>query len=179
MIKNNLMLGNLQYAAEVALKSGRTTEALLIAEQGGPDLYAEIKSKYFQIQKDPFIKVVVQGICDQDLTTITKIESLSPQVVNQGPPNPVTWKESLAYIYAFKGQDERNAMIKEMGDNLLKLREVSAAIVCYILSQSVFEVLDLWKRRALHNMANKEVTREQCLSDLLSKFVLFKYALET
>jgi hypothetical protein len=32
MIKNNLMLGNLQYAAEVALKSGRTTEALLIAE---------------------------------------------------------------------------------------------------------------------------------------------------
>ena len=47
MIKNNLMLGNLQYAAEVALKSGRTTEALLIAEQGGPEVYAEIKNKYF------------------------------------------------------------------------------------------------------------------------------------
>ena len=110
---------------------------------------------------------------------LTKIESLSPQVVNQGPPNPVTWKASLAYIYAFKDQAERNAMIKEMGDNLLKMREVSAAIVCYILSQSVFEVLDLWKRRALHTMQNKEVTREQSLGDLLSKFVLFKHALET
>jgi len=39
MIKRNLMIGNLQYAAEVALKCGRTAEALLIAEQGSEDLF--------------------------------------------------------------------------------------------------------------------------------------------
>jgi len=39
MIKRNLMIGNLQYAAEVALKCGRTTEALLIAEQGDEQLF--------------------------------------------------------------------------------------------------------------------------------------------
>lgn len=43
MIKRNLLIGNLQYAAEVALKCGRTTEALLIAEQGSEDLFNEIK----------------------------------------------------------------------------------------------------------------------------------------
>ena len=43
LIKKNLMIGNLQYAAEVALKCGRTTAALLIAERGGPDLYEDIK----------------------------------------------------------------------------------------------------------------------------------------
>ena len=59
------------------------------------------------------------------------------------------------------------------------MREISAAIVCYILSQSVYDVLDLWKRRALHAMANKEITREQCLFDLLQKFVLFRLALES
>lgn len=32
MIKRNLIIGNLMYAAEVALKCGRTAEALLIAE---------------------------------------------------------------------------------------------------------------------------------------------------
>ena len=35
IIKRNLLVGNLEYAAEVALKCGRTTEALLIAEAGG------------------------------------------------------------------------------------------------------------------------------------------------
>jgi hypothetical protein len=35
IIKRSLLLGNLEYAAEVALKCGRTTEALLIAEYGG------------------------------------------------------------------------------------------------------------------------------------------------
>ena len=110
---------------------------------------------------------------------LTKIESLAPKVLSQGPPNPVTWRESLAYLFAYKEKDERNAMIKELGDNLLKMREISAAIVCYILSESAYEVLDLWKRRALHNMSNKEMTREQCLFDLLSKFVMLKLALES
>jgi len=35
IIKQNLLVGNLEYAAEVALKAGRTAEALLIAEAGG------------------------------------------------------------------------------------------------------------------------------------------------
>jgi len=35
IIKQNLLIGELQYAAQVALKSGRSTEALLIAEAGG------------------------------------------------------------------------------------------------------------------------------------------------
>ena len=35
IIKRNLLIGNLENAAEVALKCGRTTEALLIAEAGG------------------------------------------------------------------------------------------------------------------------------------------------
>ena len=39
IIKQNLLIGELQYAAQVALKSGRSTEALLIAEAGGHELY--------------------------------------------------------------------------------------------------------------------------------------------
>ena len=35
MIKRNLMFGNLEYAAEVALKCGRVAEALMIAQAGG------------------------------------------------------------------------------------------------------------------------------------------------
>jgi hypothetical protein len=35
VIKRNLLVGNLEYAAEIALKAGRTAEALLIADAGG------------------------------------------------------------------------------------------------------------------------------------------------
>lgn len=38
MIKKNLMIGNYQYAAECALKVGRSAEALLIAQMGGPGM---------------------------------------------------------------------------------------------------------------------------------------------
>jgi len=34
-----LLVGELEFAAEVALKSGRPAEALLIAEAGGKELY--------------------------------------------------------------------------------------------------------------------------------------------
>jgi hypothetical protein len=33
------LIGNLEYAAEIALKAGRTTEALLIAEAGGETVF--------------------------------------------------------------------------------------------------------------------------------------------
>jgi hypothetical protein len=42
MIKRNLMFGNLEYAAEVAMKCGRVTEAFMIAQAGGHDLFKEI-----------------------------------------------------------------------------------------------------------------------------------------
>ena len=62
LIKENLLIGNLQYAAEIALKCGRATTAFLIAERGGPDLFNDIKQRYFELQKDPFINSVVQAI---------------------------------------------------------------------------------------------------------------------
>jgi hypothetical protein len=38
LIKQCLLLGHLDHAARVALKCGRSTEALLIAEAGGKEL---------------------------------------------------------------------------------------------------------------------------------------------
>ena len=70
IIKRNLMIGNLQYAAEVALKCGRTAEALLIAEQGDEQLYQSIKQQYFALQKDPFIKTVLQSIIEGNYSSL-------------------------------------------------------------------------------------------------------------
>jgi hypothetical protein len=45
-------------------------------------------------------------------------------------------------------------MIKELGQQLLANKEIGPAIVCFILSNSVSEVLDLWKKRSIYRMKN-------------------------
>lgn len=73
------MLGNLEYAAEIALKCGRTTAALLIAEHGGPELFESIKQRYFEVEKDSFITTVVRSINESDISVLTGPEVLRQQ----------------------------------------------------------------------------------------------------
>lgn len=70
IIKQSLLLGQLEYAAQVALKCGRTTEAFLIAEAGGEELQEQIKAEYLTQHKDPFVKEVIAAIAEQDFTGI-------------------------------------------------------------------------------------------------------------
>ena len=76
LIKKNLLIGNLQYAAEIALKCGCTTTALLIAERGGPELFDDIKQRYFELEKDSFITSVVNSITQRELSRLTDPELL-------------------------------------------------------------------------------------------------------
>lgn len=55
MIKRNLLIGNFQCAAECALKVGRTAEAFIIAQMGGPEMLDDIQRRYFDMQKDPYL----------------------------------------------------------------------------------------------------------------------------
>jgi hypothetical protein len=66
VIKRNLLIGNLEYAAEVALKVGRTAEALLIAEAGGQQLFDRIKEEYFAQSKDSYVKLFLRSIVSDD-----------------------------------------------------------------------------------------------------------------
>jgi len=54
-----------------------------------------------------------------------------------------------------------------MGTTLLEQKDISAAIVCFILSQNFKKVLEIWKLRAIHHIQQKEATREVALADLL------------
>jgi hypothetical protein len=70
IIKRNLLVGNLEYAADVALKCGRTTEALLIAEAGGEKLLERIKEEYFMNCKDSYVKLFLRSIVQEEYKEI-------------------------------------------------------------------------------------------------------------
>jgi len=112
IIKQNLLHGELEYAAQVALKCGRSTEALLIAEAGGPELYAQIKQEYFNNHKDQFVKEIIQAISTDDFSTV--IESVTATNMNQLPV--CSWKETLAYVIAYEDDEKLKEVAKDLGD---------------------------------------------------------------
>ena len=157
------MIGELQYAAQVALKSGRSTEALLIAEAGGSELFEQIKEEYFAGQKDMFVKEVIQAICNNDFTSIIdqcmRGSAVGPQVCN--------WKETLAYLIAYEDDEKLREVAKQLGDQLLKVKkDINSAIICYILSREMDIVTDLWKKRALYQIKKLGVDKHEALFHL-------------
>lgn len=59
-----------------------------------------------------------------------------------------TWQEKIAYIYSYiDDRDEREDMIYDLAKSLLAKKEVGPAIICFILSHAVSDVLELWCMR--------------------------------
>lgn len=97
------MVGNLEYAAQVALKCGRSTEALLIAEAGGKELYEQIKEEFFSQHKDTFVKNIINSISKNDFSDMIETSACS-------------WKETLAYMIAYEDDDKIKEVAKDLGD---------------------------------------------------------------
>ena len=61
------MIGNIEGAAECALKCGRTAEALLLALIANSDeVYDRIKDEFLNNHKDPFISHILKQIINED-----------------------------------------------------------------------------------------------------------------
>jgi protein transport protein SEC31 len=171
IIKQNLLIGELEYAAQVALKAGRSIEALLIAEAGGQELYDQIKEEYFSLHKDLFVKEIIQAVSKNDFTSIID------QVCGPIAPTYVNWKETLAYIIAYDNDEQLRTVAKNLGDQLLKQKkDINSAIVCYILSRELNTVVDLWKKRALFQIRKQGVDKNEALFHLFQKTILLKTA---
>jgi len=112
IIKQNLLLGERGWAARVALKAGRTTEALLIAESGGKELFDEIKAEYFALHKDVFVKEVVQAITKNDFSAIIE-QASAPSLTGE---QCCSWKETLAYVIAYEDAGKVKQVARALGD---------------------------------------------------------------
>ena len=65
-------------------------------------------------------------------------------------------------------------LVNELGDELLnKKKDINSAICCYMISQSLEMVVDLWKKRA-HFFMKKGEDRNEVLFKLFEKAILFK-----
>lgn len=106
IIKKNLLIGNIEGAAQCALKSGRTSEALLLAMiADDQQVFERIKEDYFALQKDPFVQTVIKRIVDEEE------EQLVLESSNKN------WKEALAYCLSYS-KDNVEKLTEQLGDEL-------------------------------------------------------------
>lgn len=138
IIKKNLLIGNIEGAAQCALKSGRTSEALLLAMiADDQQVFERIKEDYFALQKDPFVQTVIKRIVDEEE------EQLVLESSNKN------WKEALAYCLSYS-KDNVEKLTEQLGDELQKKKDFNSAIVCFILAKKIHKVAFLWKQRVEH-----------------------------
>ena len=137
IIKRNLLIGNVEGAAECAMKCGRTTEALLLALSSDSEaVFEDIKEQYFANTKDNFIKTIIKGISDNE------VEELVLELAQSN------WREALAYTLSYTEESKVTEYVEKIAEIVLKKRDVNSAIICYMISRNIDQLADLWKVRA-------------------------------
>ena len=118
IIKRNLLIGNVEGAAECAFKCGRVAEALLLALQApNEETFDRIKEDFFLHSKDNFVKTVIKGISDNEIEKLVEELAVS------------NWKEALAYTLSYTSEDKIPQYVEKIAEIVLKKRDVNSAII--------------------------------------------------
>ncbi|XP_058118921.1 protein transport protein Sec31A [Anopheles ziemanni] len=135
LICEALLTGNLEAAVELCMQAGKTSEALILAMNGGSDLLAKVQYRYLKNHEN-YLSNIISALVTCDWTG----------VVTQCTVD--SWKEALvAAITHCKGQlpllCERlgERLQKEAGSNGELARN---AILCYICAGSTERLVEAW-----------------------------------
>ena len=65
-------------------------------------------------------------------------------------------------------------MTSELGDELLKRKDINSALVCYIMAQNLEKVAELWKQRTLTFIKKNPTRKNELLFNYLEKITYFR-----
>jgi len=137
IIKENILIGNIEGAVDAALKCGRVAEAFLLAYSKGPDFFHGTFEAYVTSCNDYFVKNVIRYIVDDQISDLVEKYSLDE------------WKECVALCLSLTNGDE--ALFKEHIDELAirftKVNDHNNALLCYILSKNFARILETFAFR--------------------------------
>lgn len=94
LIKDSLLIGDLDNAVEVAMKCGRDAEALLIASTGSKELFAKAKNLFFTKNKDLFIKNIFSSIINKNFEQLLEYNIIKD------------WKEYVLYALTYLNKSD-------------------------------------------------------------------------
>lgn len=83
----------------------------------------------------------------------------------------------MAYVIAYQDHTKLKEVAKLLGDQLFESKtDINSAIVCYILSNEMDIVVDLWKKRALFQIRKLGINKYEALFLLFQKTIILRAA---
>ncbi|XP_058457782.1 protein transport protein Sec31A isoform X2 [Malaya genurostris] len=177
LICEALLTGNLEAAVELCMEAGKTSEALILAMNGGSELLARIQYRYLK-NSDSFISNIISALVTNDWSGVVTQCTID------------SWKEMLvAALTHCKGQlpllcdrlGERLQM--EAGGDVDMARN---AILCYICAGNTDRLVEAWNLQKPNRSGNEPVNGEpdknnnsnRDLQELIEVAMLLQKALE-
>ena len=152
-ITKAIIAGNYSEAVDLCIKTGRLSDALLVAVCGGPNLVAKTQKTYFQKVKSPYLRIV-SGIVKKDLSDVVENADLQD------------WRDVLSLICAKAEEKEISQLSLLLAERLAtasdssELQSYLGAVLCYVLGGDAMSSAALILKNA------KKLSSEQTLSPL-------------
>ena len=132
LIRENIILGNLEAAIDCALVCGRTAEALIIAAQGGPELFNITQEAVLSSSKDKFLKNMLLPLLSKNVSSIIDISDVAK------------WREVLSIMII---NNSKPALVAQFAEKLEQAGLAEAAEACYLYSGNSERVIESWVKQ--------------------------------
>ncbi|XP_055596249.1 protein transport protein Sec31A isoform X2 [Uranotaenia lowii] len=177
LICEALLTGNLEAAVELCMEAGKTTEALILAMNGGSELLARVQYRYLK-NSDSYLANIISALVTEDWSG----------VVTQCTVD--SWKEALVAILTHC-KNQLPLLCERLGERLQieaggDAELAKNAILCYICAGSTERLVEAWNLAKSSNTLNDFVNEEpdknnnsnRDLQELVEVAMLLQKALE-
>ncbi|SCL97888.1 protein transport protein SEC31, putative [Plasmodium chabaudi chabaudi] len=162
IIKECLLVGNIEAAVELCLYQNRMADALLLSSFGGENLWHKTKNIYIKKQNDSFLRNI-NYVLDDKLEHLVKTIDLS------------SWDEALSILctYAINNPNFNNLceiLAKRLQNEKFDVRSAS---ICYLCASNFPETVEIWD-----SMPSSKSTLLNALQDIVEKITVLKMVIK-
>lgn len=177
LICEALLTGNLEAAVELCMNAGKTTEALILAMNGGSDLLARVQLRYLK-NSESYLANIISALVTEDWSGVVTQCTID------------SWKEALVAALTHC-KNQLPLLCERLGERL----QIEAgndtelarnAILCYICAGSTERLVEAWNLQKPNNPVgdfingdpDKNNNSNRDLQELVEVAMLLQKALE-
>jgi len=137
IIKDNILIGNIEGAVDSALRCGRVAEAFLLAYSKGIDFFRATFETYVTSCNDSFVKNVIRYLVEDQIHELVQKYALED------------WKECIALCLSLAKENDSvfQQHIDDLALRFTKVNDHRTALLLYILSKNFTRVLEVFAFR--------------------------------
>lgn len=167
LICQALLSGNTEAAVELCMENGLTTEGIILASTGGPELLARIQYKYLKNSKN-YLSDLISAMVTRDWTEVISKCSID------------SWQEALVATINHS-KDQMPILCEKLGDRIQlengnDVQKKKNAILCYICAGNISRMVEAWIDIVLGSSTNPSNAE---LQELIEVVMLLQKAMES